>query len=227
MHKLITDLQYGAIVRSGRRSVTLKATDPSDPVFLLRRVIRYPYERRIKEGLLTSGPFPLTLPQYQTLHDKKSLLTNNLACWPLQSSILKIAVWRHTSVYTFTAIDVESTDSYFLKTHKWEQVRAALFELSEQKINLESAAIMDLYNPFALYAPFDTPSKSDFESDNQRIISAIRDSIPKVEESAGFMRGKVLGEYYRLIADLQRLDAAVRIATTPSKDDFENEYLES
>lgn len=228
-HRLITDLQYGAIVRTGRRSVTLKATSTTDPAFLLRRVVRYPYERKIKEGLLAGSSSPLSPTDYTHLHDKKWLVTENLVSWPLQSPILKFSISRYTNLYTLTAIDVESTDSYFLKTHDWSQVRAALCDLTERAVDLESAAILDVYNPFALYAPFEpTPSQDDFKVVNNKIVLAIEEGLKKLEDEncAGYMRGKVAAEYYKIMADLQRLELAVGLVSTPSPDHFENAHLE-
>ena len=225
-HKLITDLDYNTIVASGRKSVTLKA---SDPAFLLRRVVRSPFERIIKEGLLYNSDPPLSPTEYQHLHDKKWLVTENLASWPPQHPILKFSISRYTNVYILTAIDVRSTDSYFLKTHEWPQVRRALHNLTSGAVDLESAALLDVYNPFALYAPFGTaPSQDDFKAVNNEIVLAIEEGLRKMETSkyAGFMWGKVAGEYYKAIADLQRLELVVGMLSTPSTDYFENGDLE-
>ena len=107
MHLLKTDLEYGTIVSSGRKSITLLAEDVN---FKLRRVIRRPYERIVKEGLLEHSTCALTPKEYEKLHADKYLWTENLASWPTQFPLAKFSVRRWAGLYFLTVIDEKSTD---------------------------------------------------------------------------------------------------------------------
>jgi hypothetical protein len=218
VHILQTDLEYGSIVSSGRKSVTLKASSPSDKSFSLRRVVRSPYERVIKEGLLARG---LSNAEFEKLHRHKKLVTECLCDWPLQHPIFKFTVFRLQNVYTLSAIDEKSTDSYLLKTREWEQIKTALRSLTG--VLLPSPLVLEFYNPFSLYTPFNKPPLIDtFEKKNAKIIEEVQKGIDNVMDSgaAGFLTPKIMMEYYGIIADLERLSSLVKATEPPPKNDF-------
>jgi len=226
-HKLIADLRDGGPSTTTRKSVTLTATSPNDPDFLLRRIVRRPSLVNIKQGLLNSGPVPLPPADLKILIEKRSVQCDNLCAWPPQYPLMKLVLSRHKTAYTLAAIDERSFDSYFLKSRDWEQVRLALFEIAD--VQLATPAILEVYNPFGLYAPFDVPpSQVDFESVNNKLLGQVQEGLEKLRASgaAGILEGKVALEYYRIMADLQRLNAVVALLSTPSADHFENDYLE-
>lgn len=219
MHKLTTDLEYGTIVSSGRKSITLLAEDAN---FKLRRVIRKPYERKVKEGLLLHSSNVLTLKEYETLHAEKAIWTENLASWPTQFPIAKFSVRRFSNLYYLTAIDERSTDSYFLKTLQWSQINTALRDLTESAVNLADPLILEFQNPFACYAPFLPPSWDDFEMLNSSVQGVLEGAIEKLhaESPAGFLSPKLAAAYSRLLAEVEAL-ASLPQLIPPPKSDFE------
>lgn len=222
MHKLISDLPANRFETRTRKAVTFEAKDHN---FHLRRVIRYSSDEWIRRGLLTGGSLPLPQSILNGFYAGKPAITESLVDFPLIRPILKFSVARHQNLYIFTAIDEKNTDSYFLKTANWTQVRTALASLTAGKVVLRTPAILGLYNPFALYAPFDnTPSEDDFESVNNRICRQVEDAISEIQNSdcAGFLRGKVISEYNKILADLERVGEVAALLSTPSADDFEN-----
>jgi hypothetical protein len=226
-HNLITDYELGKMMKTGRKSATFTASDPNNIDFLLRRTIRHTETAHIKWGLLKGSLLPLSPSDLKTLFEKRSLKTSNLCAWPTQTPLMKFSLSRHRNVYSLTAIDEASTDSYFLKTRDWEQIKTALLNISGVK--LETPAILDVYNPFGLFAPFnEPPSQVDFESVNSGLVLEIEKALEKIrtENCAGFMEGKVALAYYNAIAELQKLNAVVGLLSTPSADHFENEHLE-
>ena len=221
MHKLTTDLEYGTIVSSGRKSITLLAEDVN---FKLRRVIRRPYERKVKEGLLLHSSNVLTLKEYETLHAEKAIWTENLASWPTQFPIAKFAVRRFSNLFYLTAIDEKSTDSYFLKTLQWSQINTALRDLTEGAVNLADPLILEFQNPFACYAPFQPPSWNDFEKLNSSVASGLSAAITTLQAKApaGFLSPKVAALYNRLLAEVDTL-YELKDIIPPLNSDFENE----
>ena len=221
MHKLTTDLEYGTIVSSGRKSITLLAEDVN---FKLRRVIRRPYERKVKEGLLLHSSNALTLKEYETLHAEKAIWTENLASWPTQFPIAKFSVRRFSNLFYLTAIDEKSTDSYFLKTLQWSQINTALRDLTEGAVNLADPLILEFQNPFACYAPFQPPSWNDFEKLNSSVASGLSAAITTLQAKApaGFLSPKVAALYNRLLAEVDTL-YELKDIIPPLNSDFENE----
>lgn len=219
MHKLTTDLEYGTIVSSGRKSITLLAEDVN---FKLRRVIRKPYERIVKEGLLLHSSHALTPKEYETLHAKKEIWTENLASWPTQFPLVKFSVRRFANLFYLSAIDERSTDSYFLKTLQWDQINTALLDLTGGAINLTSPLILEFANPFACYAPFEPPSWDDFEILNSSVQGVLEGAIEKLhaESPAGFLSPKLATAYSRLLAEVEAL-ATLPQLIPPPKSDFE------
>lgn len=221
MHNLKTDLEYGTIVSSGRKSITLLADDVN---FKLRRVIRKPYERIVKEGLLAHSTPPLPLHEYERLHTEKSLWTENLASWPTQFPLIKFSVRRFAELYYLTAIDEQSTDSYFLKTREWEQIERALTDLTSGIVRLPTPLILELANPFACYAPFEPPSWDDFEMLNSSVRGVLEAAIQKLHEEApaGYLSPKLAAGYSRLLAEVEALALLPQLIPPPASD-FENQ----
>ena len=219
MHLLKTDLEYGTIVSSGRKSVTLQAEGVN---FKLRRVVRKPYERIIKEGLLSHSTPPLSPAEFKVLHDTKELWTENLASWPTQFPLVKFSVRRFSELYYLTAIDEQSTDSYFLKTRDWGQIERALADLTSGIVKLPTPLILELANPFACYAPFEPPSWDDFEMLNSNVRGVLEGAIEKLhaESPAGFLSPKLAATYSRLLAEVEAL-ATLPQLIPPPKSDFE------
>lgn len=226
MHKLISDLPANRFETRTRKAVTFEAKDHN---FHLRRVIRYASDEWIRRGLLTGGSLPLSQSILNGFYAGKPAITESLVDFPLIRPILKFSVARHQNLYILTAIDEKNTDSYFLKTADWSQVRTALGSLTAGTVDLRTPAILEMYNPFALYAPFDkTPSEDDFESVNSRICRQLEEAIAEVQSTdcAGFLRGKILSEYNKILADLERVGTVASLLSTPSEDDFENDDVE-
>ena len=215
MHLLKTDLEYGTIVSSGRKSITLLAEDVN---FKLRRVIRRPYERIVKEGLLEHSAYALTPKEYEKLHTDKYLWTENLASWPTQFPLAKFSVRRWAGLYFLTGIDEKSTDSYFLKTLQWSQINTALLDLTGGAVCLPDPLILEITNPFACYAPFDPPSWDDFETINSGIKSVLHNAIAKLstKNSAGFLSPKLTAVYLRLLAEVETLDELPALIPPPA-----------
>lgn len=222
MHKLTTDLEYGTIVSSGRKSITLLAEDVN---FKLRRVIRKPYERIVKEGLLLHSSHALTPKEYETLHAEKTIYTENLVSWPTQFPMAKFSVRRFSNMYYLTAIDERSTDSYFLKTLQWSQINTALRDLTEGAVNLADPLILEFQNPFACYAPFQPPSWNDFEKLNSSVASSLSAALTalQTQATAGFLSPKIAALYNRLLAEVDTL-YELKDFIPPLKSDFESEF---
>lgn len=217
MHLLKTDLEYGTIVSSGRKSVTLQAEGVN---FKLRRVVRKPYERVIKEGLLGHSTPSLTPKEYEKLHTEKEIWTENLASWPTQFPLIKFSVRRFAELYYLTAIDEQSTDSYFLKTREWEQIERALTDLTSGVVRLPTPLILELANPFACYAPFEPPSWNDFEMLNSNVRGVLEGAIEKLhaESPAGFLSPKLAAAYSRLLAEVEALASLPQLIPPPQSD---------
>lgn len=227
MHKIISDLPPNRFETRTRKAVTFE-TEKS-PTFHIRRVTRYADNNDLKGGLLKGGSLPLSQSDLNAFYDKKPIVSDSLLDWPLIRPILKFSIARHQNLYILTAIDEKNTDSYYMKTKDWEHVRVALRSLTHGAVDLPGPAILEFFNPFALYAPFDaTPLKDDFESVNRKVCAALEAALEEIKEGdcAGFMRGKLLAEYNRILADVQRVGLLLESISTPSKSDFENEHLE-
>lgn len=214
MHKLTTDLEYGTIVSSGRKSITLLAEDVN---FKLRRVIRKPYERIVKEGLLYNSSNPLTIESYEKLHAEKKIWTENLASWPTQFPLVKFSVRRLSILYYLTAIDEKSTDAYFLKTKDWGQIHTAIKDLTGGVVNLPDPLILEFANPLACYAPFKPPSWDDFEKVNSEVASSLSAALSTLHANApaGFLSPKIAATYNRLLAEVEALSVLQQYITPP------------
>lgn len=183
----------------------------------------------MRRGSLKGGSLPLTQDDLNAFYAHEPIVSESLLDWPLVRPILKFSIFRHQNLYILTAIDEKNTDSYYMKTKNWDQVRTVLRSLTHGAVDLPGPAILEFFNPFALYAPFDaTPSPSDFESINKGVIAGLESAIEEVKsgDCAGYMRGKILAEYNRIAADLERVGLLLESVSTPSKSDFENESLE-
>lgn len=219
MHLLKTDLEYGKMETTGRKSVTLLASGYN---FNLKRVVRSPWEKKIKEGLLKYSTPSLTEVEFGVLHEKRELATENLVSWPPQHPLAKFTVRRFTSLYYLTAIDERSTDSYFLKTATWEHVERALLDLTGGTVHLPDPLILEWANPFACYAPFDAPSWDHFENVNNKIKLELSNAIASLEadRSGGYLSPKLSALYLRLLADVEELDELPALIPPP-KSHFE------
>lgn len=227
MHKIITDFPSAPFQDGIRKSVTFE-TEPS-PTFHVRRTYRSVVSKDLEREPLKGGSLPLSESVLKTLRERKFVYSESLLDWPFFRPILKFSIARHQNLYILTASDEQNTDSYYLKTKNWEQVSGALRSLTHGQIALPGPAILEFFNPFSLYAPFDaTPLRDDFETLNNGVILSLQEAIEKLKDGdcAGYMRGKLLTEYNRILADLERVGALLDAVTTPSKSDFENESLE-
>lgn len=215
MHLLKTDLEYGTIVSSGRKSVTLHADTVN---FKLRRVVRKPYERIIREGLERD----LGIAGYQQLHAAKEIWTDSLAAWPTQFPLAKFSVRRWTDLFWLTAIDERGTDSYLLKTREWGHVEKALASLTSGLVLLPDPLILEVANPLACYAPFTPPSWEHFENVNKKVRSALQEAIEALhtQAPAGYLSPKLAAHYLRLQAEVEALHELPRLAP-PSGVHFE------
>lgn len=223
MIKIVSDFDPAAKTGRGtaRKSFTFEAKDSDEPRFKIKRVIRSLIPSHIRDGLLTSG---LSLPHLDVLIAKRELFADSLLAWPSAKPLLKFSLHRWTNVYWLSAIDQDSTDSYMLKTPRWPQVSAALTQITAGAVTLDSPAILNIYNPFAAYAPFTTPSGSDFEKENSRLQSLLEAEATRLlhSGSAGILSPKLAAEYLHMAARLETL----RRLIPPSEDDFELEFLE-
>ena len=216
MHLLKTDLEYGTIVSSGRKSVTIQADAIN---FKLRRVVRKPYERVIKNGLEKD----LGKDGYKRLHRDKQIVTDSLAAWPPQFPLAKFSIQRVANTFWLTALDEKSTDSYLLKTLEWSLIHKALLSLSDGRVNLPDPQILEVANPFACYAPFEPPAWHDFENVNAEVRGVLNRAIGVLldQQSAGYVSPKIATRYLQLLAEVEALDLLPSLIP-PLIDDFES-----
>ena len=140
MHKIISDLPPNRFETRTRKAVTFE-TEPT-PYFHIRRVTRYADEDWLRGGSLKGGSLPLTQDDLNAFYDKKPILSDSLLDWPLVRPILKFSIFRHQNLYVFTAIDEKNTDSYYMKTKNWDQVRTVLRSMTHGAVDLPGPAIL-------------------------------------------------------------------------------------
>jgi hypothetical protein len=218
MHELKSDIgnHYGWL------AVTSEADDPATQL-RFKHVSRKPQEARIRKGLRNSSLYPLSEAILNELIEKGSVITGNLATYTSQFPPQRIKVAENAGLFYLSIVSEKNMDSYFLRTPEWEHVRSAMFDITQNTFVLPTPAILTAYNPFCVYAPFDTPSWDHFENANNELIATFEEEVKKIDasESAGFMRGKVLAEYYEVIARLERVQSIMDALHTPSDDGFE------
>lgn len=220
MHELKSDIgnHYNFLC------VTSEADDPATGL-KLKHVSRRPQSSRIEKGLRNSSLYPLSQSILKELKEKGSVITGNLATYTSQFPPQRIKIAESAGLYYLSIVSEKNMDSYYLRTPEWAHVHAALFDITQNAFTLPTPAILKAYNPFCIYAPFTTPSWDHFEKANNELMLAFEAEIQKIDAggSAGFMRGKILAEYYEVIAQLQRVQAIMEALHTPSADHFENE----
>lgn len=220
MHELKSDIgnHYQLL------TVTSEADDPSTGL-KFKHVSRRPQRSRIEKGLRNSSLYPLSKPILNELIEKGSVITGNIAAYTSQFPPQRIKVAENAGLFYLSVVSEKNMDSYYLRTPEWSHVYAALFDITQNTFTLPTPAILKAYNPFCIYAPFTTPSWDHFENANNELIASFEREVQKIDasESAGFMRGKVLAEYYEAIAKLQRVQAIMESLRTPSADHFEND----
>lgn len=220
MHELKSDIGNWF----NRLTVTSEADDPATGL-KLKHVSRHPQKGIIEKGLRNSSLYPLSQSILNELKEKGSVITGNLATYTSQFPPQRIKLAESAGLYYLSIVSEKNMDSYYLRTPEWAHVQAALSDITQNAFTLPTPAILKAYNPFCIYAPFDTPSWDHFENENREMIAAIEGDIKRIDAtgSAGFMRGKILAEYYEVIAHLQRVQAIMEALHTPSADHFENE----
>lgn len=220
MHELKSDIgnHYNFLC------VTSEADDPATGL-KLKHVSRRPQSSRIEKGLRNSSLYPLSQSILKELKEKGSVITGNLATYTSQFPPQRIKIAESAGLYYLSIVSEKNMDSYYLRTPEWEHVHAALSDITKNAFTLPTPAILKAYNPFCIYAPFTTPSWDHFEKANKDLMLAFEAEVQKIDAggSAGFMRGKILAEYYEVIAQLQRVQAIMEALHTPSADHFENE----
>jgi hypothetical protein len=220
MHELKSDIGNWF----NRLTVTSTADDPATGL-KFKHTSRHPQKTRIEKGLCNSSLYPLSKAILNELKENGSVITANLATYTSQFPPQRIKVAESAGLFYLSIVSEKNMDSYYLRTPAWEHVTAALFDITQNTFSLPTPTILKAYNPFCVYAPFIPPSWDHFESANNELIATFEREVATIDasESAGFMRGKVLAEYYEVIAKLQRVQAIMDALHTPSADHFENE----
>lgn len=203
-------------------TVTTTADDPATGL-KLKHVSRRPQSSRIEKGLRNSSLYPLSPSVLKELKEKGSVITGNLGVYTSQFPTQRVKISQSAGLYYLSIISEQNMDSYYLRTPEWEHVFAAINDMTERALHIPTPAILKAYNPFCIYAPFTTPSWEHFESANNKLRADFERSVLEIDDTgnAGFMRGKILAEYYEIVARLERVQAIMDALHTPSEDHFE------
>lgn len=218
MHELKSDIgnHYNLL------AVTSEADYPATGL-KFKHVSRRPQKTRIEKGLLNSSLYPLSPSILKELKEKGSVITNNLGVYTSQFPPQRVKISQNAGLFYLSIVSEQNMDSYYLRTPEWLHVQAAISDMTVQALHIPTPAILKAYNPFCIYAPFTTPSWERFETANNKLISDFEKAVLEIDDTgnAGFMRGKLLAEYYEVIARLERVQAIMDALHTPSEDHFE------
>jgi len=228
-HTIKTDLRYGTIVSSGRKSITILCERPGDPVFRVKRVTRSPYEQMVKSGLTSRSSLPLPISIFNSIEKGNTEFTHNLASFPLQNKLQKITVREHQKLFYLTALDERAHDSYFLRTTDWEDVERAVGDLTSGAIAKLPLSCLSFYNPLGILNPLDktTPPVSDFENLMKEKAADLVEVAKKMQEvGVGIFTDKVVASLLKCAAEVERASTFGLLPYTPLPDDFESEDFE-
>lgn len=228
-HTIKTDLRYGTIVSSGRKSITILCERPGDPTFKIKRVIRSPYEQMVKSGLTGRSSLPLPISVFNSIEKGNIEFTHNLASFPLQSKLQKIVIREHQKLFYFTALDERAHDSYFLRTAEWEDVERAVGDLTSGAIAKLPVTCLSFYNPLGILNPLDKipPPGHDFENQMKEKVADLLEVASQVQkDGAGLFTDKIVASLLKCAAEIERATVFALLPYTPLPSDFENEEFE-